>query len=266
MRPVAGQGERGVALAVVVWFIAGMALLVAGIVSRATVDTRLAQAHLFRAQAEAAGDGAVRLFLGELLEGRFNRAAGGLRSSYRLGDHEVTVVAVPATALLDLASAPRGSLAALFQRYGELPRSEAEDLAGAVVEWRQRDRRGAGGGAGFNAVEDVLRVPGVTRSLLDSLRDLVTVAGGGVPNAAGLAWVAAQAPGRIAAGDAPPDAPGGRGALPALANSYRIDALVPVGERVWLRRRWMSLGGGSASGFPWSTQRVEAVRAVGVAP
>ncbi len=266
MRPVARRGERGVALAVVVWFIAGMALLVAGIVSRATVDTRLAQAHLFRAQAEAAGDGAIRLFLGELLEGRFNRTAGNLRSSYRLGDHDVTVVAVPTTALLDLASAPRASLAALFQRYGELPRSEAEELASAVIEWRQRDSRGAGGGAGFDALEDILRVPGVTRSLLDSLRDLVTVTGGGVPNAAGLARIAAEAPGRIAAGDAPPEAPGGRGTLPGLANSYRIDALVPVGERVWLRRRWLSLGGGSSSGFPWTTQRVEAVRAIGGAP
>ena len=51
--------QRGVALGIVVWFIAGMALLVSGIVSEARVDTRMAQLHYFRAQAAAAADGAI---------------------------------------------------------------------------------------------------------------------------------------------------------------------------------------------------------------
>ena len=37
--------QGGVALAIVVWFIAGMSLLVAGIVADARVDTRMAQLH-----------------------------------------------------------------------------------------------------------------------------------------------------------------------------------------------------------------------------
>ena len=45
--PMAGQ--KGVALAIVVWFIAGMSLLVAGIVSHARVDTQMAQLHIAKA-------------------------------------------------------------------------------------------------------------------------------------------------------------------------------------------------------------------------
>ena len=73
---VSPASQRGVALAVVVWFIAGMSLLVAGIVSQARVDIQLAQLHLFRAQAEAAGDGAIHLLMAELQEGRGADASG----------------------------------------------------------------------------------------------------------------------------------------------------------------------------------------------
>ena len=53
------------ALGVVVWFIAGMALLVSGIIAEARIDTRMAQFITFRAQAAAAGDGAINLALAE---------------------------------------------------------------------------------------------------------------------------------------------------------------------------------------------------------
>ena len=65
-------GQKGVALAIVVWFIAGMSLLVAGIVSHARVDTQMAQLHIAKAKAVAAGDGAIQLMLGERL---FNQDA-----------------------------------------------------------------------------------------------------------------------------------------------------------------------------------------------
>ena len=62
--------QRGVALAVVMWFIAGMSLLVAGIVGHARVDLQLAQVHVARAKAVAAGDGAIRLALADHSIGR----------------------------------------------------------------------------------------------------------------------------------------------------------------------------------------------------
>ena len=62
--------QQGVALAIVVWFIAGMSLLVAGIVAQARVDTQMAQVHVARAKAVAAGDGAIQLMMVDLMTSR----------------------------------------------------------------------------------------------------------------------------------------------------------------------------------------------------
>ena len=75
--PVAPRAQAGVALAIVLWFIAGMSLLVAGIVSQARVDTHMAQLHVARAKVVAAGDGAIRLRLAELLTARGSPAGEG---------------------------------------------------------------------------------------------------------------------------------------------------------------------------------------------
>ena len=76
--PTARRSETGVALAIVVWFIAGMALLVSGIVSDARMGTRMAQLHYFKAQAAAAGDGAINLALAEQMRRKSSGQGGGL--------------------------------------------------------------------------------------------------------------------------------------------------------------------------------------------
>ena len=70
--------EDGVALAIVVWFIAGMSLLVAGIISHVRVDTRMTQLHVARAHAASAGDGAIQLMLAGLVSRRRDEADGFL--------------------------------------------------------------------------------------------------------------------------------------------------------------------------------------------
>ena len=87
--------QRGVALPLVVWFIAGMSLLVAGMVSLARQDTKMAQLHLARAKAVAAGDGAVQLMLAERLMAETPVAAdsGLLQDNFRLGDASVALFA-----------------------------------------------------------------------------------------------------------------------------------------------------------------------------
>ena len=75
--------QQGVALAIVVWFIAGMSLLVASIVSQATVDTRLAQLHVAKAEAAAAGDGAIQLMLAQRM---FDPTSAGGQSANLEGE------------------------------------------------------------------------------------------------------------------------------------------------------------------------------------
>ena len=115
-RPGGGGCQGGMALAIVVWFIAGMSLLVAGIVAQARVDTHMTQAHLARAKAVAAGDGAIQLMLADLVIG--NPGVGGSPgmpvASYRVGETEVIVRLVPRRGLIDMKTASPEVLSALF--------------------------------------------------------------------------------------------------------------------------------------------------------
>lgn len=259
--------QRGVALAVVVWFIAGMSLLVAGIVSRATVDTRLAQAHLARAQAEAAGDGAINLLLADLIEGRFAGSGDVPAASYRLGERAVRVLAMPTAALVDVNSAPAPQLARLFREYGNTAGSEATALAASVIEWRRSGGQQPPRPMRFDVVEDLLQVEGMTRTRLDDIRHMVTASGGaGARRTPRLDWVAARSPVAIVEGGLPAAGPESRQGGARGATAYRIDALVEAGGRHWLRRRWVELGAGWGSALPWSTRRVEPARVVGGAP
>jgi len=268
--------QRGVALAIVVWFIAGMSLLVAGIVSQARVDSQLAQLHLFRAQAEAAGDGAIHLLMAQLQEAR--GADGGAMQGlpfgrYRFGEAEVRVMALPAQALVDVNSAPQALLAQLWSEAAGLPRDEAVRLAVNMVEWRSNRGGGNRGGGRFDVVEDVLRVEGITRTRLDAVRHLISAEqGGGRANAAPqerLRQLSALAPGSRWNGDALDTSalPGARTPQGArAATRFRVDAIVSVGGRQWLRRRWIASQSGIDSRLPWRIERTETARVVGGAP
>lgn len=273
------SSQRGVALAVVVWFIAGMSLLVAGIVSQARVDTQLAQLHLFRAQAEAAGDGAIALLMAELQEARGDSSgaqAGLPFGRYRFGSAEVRVLALPTQALIDVNSAAPPQLAQLFAEVIGMPRADAERLATTMVEWRTGRgpaRRGNAGRRGrFEVMEDILRVEGMTRTHLDAVRHFISAGEGGGESAAPgerLRQLAAVSPwAGWNSGDVDTSAlPGARTPRAARsASNYRVDAIVNLGGREWLRRRWISGQSGRDSRLPWSTDRAETVRVVGRAP
>jgi len=257
-------GQAGVALAVVVWFIAGMSLLVAGIVSRAVVDTRLAQAHLFRAQAEAAGDGAINLLLADLLEGRFAGSGDVPAAGYRLGAFPVRVLAMPTSALVNVNAAPAPQLARLFREYANATDDSARSLAASVVEWRRSGGQQPPRPARFEVLEDLLKVEGMTRTRLDDIRHLATADGGSGGQSPQLAWIEARSPAALVDRGLPEgDRSRRQGAGVRGASSYRIDALVEAGDRVWLRRRWVELGAGRGSSLPWSTRRMEPARVVG---
>lgn len=269
--------ERGVALAIVVWFIAGMSLLVAGIVAQARVDTQMAQTHVARAKAMAAGDGAIQLMMVEAMTAR-GEADGPPVGNYRLGDIEVAVTLVSAAGLIDLNSAPADLLSALFQRAGGLQQDEARLLAESVVQSRSAGR-GRRDGVQLDAIEDLLRVPGSSRTLLDSVRDFIVVSESG---SGGTNWTQAPEallgilaqldPARADAvvtrrGNAAasfPRAPGSRsrgsGGNAALSGSYRADAIVRYGDKLWLRRRWLTIESSPLTALPWHITRTEPPR------
>jgi len=262
-----------VALAIVMWFVAGMSLLVAGIVLSARTDVRLAQVHYARAQVAAAGDGAINLLLADLVDARSRgeRGPGGRlpQQRYRVGDDMVSVLAIPQSAFVDVAGASAEELAKVIEASGAVAPGGGSVVARAVVQYRD----GADGQpyGRLESFEDLLGVAGVDRSMLDALTDYVAVGGssgrGGGADGAGtleqtLRLLRSVAPATRARNNDLDATPVRVAATrPRSSASFRVDALVQRGQDVWLRRRWVSLGRGAA-GLPWSSSRIEPVRIV----
>ena len=263
VRPGAGR-QSGVALGIVVWFIAGMALLVSGIVSEARIDTRLAQLHYFKAQAAAAGDGAINLALAEQISLKESGQRGANRQqNYQIGGKIVDIRMIPGGLLVNISTEGLQGLIALFS---VAQRSQAGDeerwryspnrLARAVVAYRDgvQGRRGQQ----FYGLEDLMRVPGVDRGVFDAVRDYIVIeelaggfSGNNQPIEARLRQLGAAMDG------------GGsmlEGPVQHAAETLRIDALVEVGDQTWLRRRWVALEDGGTSSLPWQVVRSEAAR------
>jgi general secretion pathway protein K len=253
--------QRGVALAIVVWFLAAMSLLVSGIVFQAKVDTRMAQLHIARAKAIAAGDGAIQLFLAELAAASNNDrgARAALTREYVVGDRTVLVEVVPSAGLVNLQAASSKILAGLFHIRGQLDKGAAKTLADNVIKLRS----GGSGIARLSAIEDLLRVDGVNRTLFDRLRDLVAVGGG--RGGRSVDWAFAPAPllevqKMVDPGGIKEGARGGSAAQ--LGGSLRLDAYVQDGGQTWLRRRWVKMGAGESGSLPWHFSRTEVPRVV----
>ena len=275
--------QRGVALAIVVWFIAGMSLLVAGIVAHARMDTRTTQVHLARAKAIAAGDGAIYLAMVERQRGFESSGQGPMISDtqHRLGELEVRVQIIPASGFVDLNKASLPMLTALFNVAGGLDRGAAKIAADNVVKWRlnrgEKKRRKASrvSSRTFYSLEDVLRVDGVSRSLLDGIRDYVVVgswASGSMNWSASpgdmMKMLSAINPEQSSAvgrrREVMSQSGGGRVTRGGTASgTFRADAYVEYGGRTWLRRRWLRRESASTSDLPWRVVRTEATRVVG---
>jgi len=256
-RPRTRQG--GIALAIVVWFIAGMSILVAGIVAQASVDIRMAQVHVARAKVAAAGDGAITLMMAARQDTQRESPLenGWYTAAYRLGALDVEVVLVPAAQLINVNSADAQLLALLFTEFAGLDAGEAQNLASNVVQWRQEKR------ALYRKIEapEDLMAAGVPRTVLDAVRDYIVagaIASGNTqwgnmhPALAGIASAY-----RPEAASQPLGQAGGGG-----SPGYRADAVVSYGDALWLRRRWVSNASSPYSDLPWRSLRTETPRVV----
>lgn len=220
MRHSARHRQGGVALAILVWFLAAMSLLVAGIVMQARVDIKLAQSHSKRAKIEAAADGAIQLALADLmltdLEVEFEEPAED-EETYSVGDMEIAVSFTPLTGLIDINMASEDLLFLLLSKVEDLDETAAAELSLSVVEWRSAtaavedpygsdsqavstresteqsvdEVEGEGLPRGrFAVIEDLLLIPGFDRRIYEAVRDAVYVNEEGQ---AGVDWMSAPA-------------------------------------------------------------------------
>lgn len=241
-------------MALVLWFVAGMALVVSGIVAEARIDTRMAQLHYFRAQAAAAGDGAITLSLAEQFA-RNQADLQGVSSQlfHKIGHHEVEVRMIPGDLLVNINEESPQGLVALFSLTTTQAAASPRELALSVIEYRGEDGYDA-----FFSPEDIMRVPGVDRAVYDAIRDFITVTNLSDTKATDSESI----DGRLAAIAALMRGEGDlmQGSVQHTSTSVRIDAVVTLGDRQWLRRRWVELTPSDYSQLPWRITRSEAAR------
>jgi len=280
-----GRRQQGVALAYVLWMLAGLTLLVGSVITISVGDVRATGRQLDEARTRAAGVGAAHLLLkameGARASGDYDGRSVFLRS-FSLGDYRLTGRVIPLAGLVALNAAPVEQLSPLFRHAGGLAAGPAERLAAAVVRWREDalQRAGGRGSLPFRVIEDLLRVPGMSRTVYDRVRRLVHAeagAGGKLdPLAAPRGNLLALAGGDVArvddfmaareAGDAPRSLPqlsanGGRGGGTSRIYCVEIDVQLPDGD-VLQQRLWVDLGASRGS-LPWRIERVEPVEAPG---
>lgn len=285
--------QRGVALAMLLWMLAALTLLVSGVVFQSRTDVQLTRLYLDQARVQAAALGAAHLLLAEQAlaasSGELN-SGGIFAREYELNGLQLHARAVPVGGLVDLNLASPELLAVMFQYLGRLDANDAEQLAEQLVDWRmppqvdvaadvaadsaEGEEPALIGNGMLTVVEDLLRVPGMSRAVYDRVRTAVHVEPGGQQGVDPLA-----APEDvlllIANGDAgvvdtiiearrdtsvsAADLPGGLDPLYLAsggAGGYRVDVHVaqqsqpPLVQRIWVRMT------GGQGGVPWQFTRV----------
>ncbi len=165
--------QQGMALIAVLWLVAAMGLIITGIVQAVRSEARSAGLQRHVMVASALGDAAILLAL-QNLHAQQKEPSHVLQNIPVTFERQLFEVKVqPLNGLIDINNATVVLLADLYRHGGGLNPSAAQALAQATVELRQS--KGVKGTAqGFDAVEDLLRVTGMTYDLYAKINRLVT--------------------------------------------------------------------------------------------
>ncbi|MDR1661534.1 MAG: general secretion pathway protein GspK [Azoarcus sp.] len=283
---------RGFALVAVLWFVAALSVLVAGLLTVSRGEMLEAQLRLDSGRAAALGDAAIQIAVLDWASAkpppdRLQRA------HYTFDGVEIAVEIIPASGYVNLNDAPEALLQALLLHGVGLPTDRAFQLAQRIVDWRDSDDAPlphgaeadsyAAAGLGwrprngrFLVPEDLMQVLGVDFDLFARIQPFMTVwssGGAGVnPMSAPVPVLTVLCQGggearRIAmardAGETGIDTSRlEQTFLRAgnVGNVLHVLASVPAeGGRRAVRGRWVSLRP-DPDGAPWQTIRAEPVR------
>lgn len=275
--------QQGVALALLLWMLAGLTLLVAGIVSLSRSDVQLTALQLDQARAQAVATGIAHAAMRDMYAMRLSGTlvSGAQQGNYSLGGYSAKVNIVPASGLINVNAADPVVLSTLLQAAGGLEEEAARTLATAIVDWRSGVPEASGepeqspplaladsGRGTFHVEEDLLRVPGLTRDLYEGIHRFVhtqPVAEVGVnllaaPESLLNAWrsvdpeavdFALQSRQDEARDEVP------AGPVPGMADgsAYLLEIDVRMADGKAFRQRiWVELA--AAGGLPWRFSRV----------
>lgn len=278
MSPLPRRAE-GVAMVVVLWIVAALSLLVIGAGKSVRQQAAVTSVVQDEVRGQALGAAAIVLTL-QALQLETPRPQGIQHAVLDFAQTSVAVQVMPANGLIPLNSAPAPLLAALLRVAGGLAPASADALARQLVDWRDsiaespsgRLRRGSASQRRFEAVEDLLQVPGLTYAIYAAVAPLVSVdldTGARInPLAAPPGVLAVLAQGdRALAGRIVAQRDAGAVGIDTTAldpqylgagstSLYRIQADVPVNAGKILRfTQDVALQSAEATGAPWRVLR-----------
>lgn len=282
----APKANHGLALVAVLWMVAALSLLAAGLAGLTRGELRVAQNVRVASEVAALGDAAIQL-VALAIRSEPGEYQGRFVLPVPLGDREVVVRVVPVGGLIDLNAAGEPLLRDLFVFAAGRDEGEAEQIARNIAEWRggggdvdgsayeEAGMSGGPRGGRFEYPEDLLQVLGVSYDDYANIERLITVSSES-PSvdpllapvevlqvlANGDAEMARTISEAREAEDPAVDTTGlvqeyigGRG-----AGILRVDAEISFGGRDYRRTRWIDPSRPSVEGSPWRTVRIEAVR------
>lgn len=256
----------GMALIAVLWMVAALSVIATGMLHTVKGEIRLAGHQRQTAQAGSLADGAIRWVLQDISA----RKPVLVRTVYidvPLQGRLVRAQVQPLNGLIDINQAPAPLLAALFQHAAGLPPANSTQLAQAVVDARKRpDSQGRP--EGFDASEDLLRVPGISYPLYATISRLVSASlnsnGRVNPQAATVPVLTVLARGNAAlanqlaaARDSSPLPMDTTQLVPdfidtTAATGAQVAARVPLPDGAHLVKTWwVGLSASGQTGLPW---------------
>lgn len=165
--------QRGVALIAVLWLVAAMGLIITGIVKAVRSEVQIAGLQHQALVANALADAAILLAL-QSLQTPQNTPRNSIQVIPVQFEGLTSEVSVqPLNGFIDINNATPMLLEEMYRHAGGMNPQAAQALAQATAEVRQV-KSAKGTVQGFDAIEDLLRVPGMTYDLYAKLKDIVT--------------------------------------------------------------------------------------------
>ncbi len=264
--------EQGMALIAVLWLVAALSLMVTGVSGVIRQETRMVGVAKDKVTAQAQGDAAIVIVLQQIAAQKtVIQQLTEVPVSYQGSDVAVSVM--PLSGLININGASLPLLNALLTIGGGVPDGAAQDMAINILERRERSSVEGRRPERFEAIEDLMQVPGIDYDLYSRLAPLITAAtsgsGGTAVNplaappevllilAGGDANVANRIAAARAAGDVAIDTSGLDGSLARAGGGqrrYRVTAKVPMADgRTFLVDRSVYFGSRTRDGLPWYT-------------
>jgi general secretion pathway protein K len=196
-RETGASGQDGVALVIVLWMLALLAVIANSLVFSLRTEIQTAANHAASARTEAAADAGIHLAIRELSRPESDSLrwqGNGLAHEWKFGDVNVQVTISDESARIDLNTADASLLRNLFLSQGA-DQAAAASLVDAIADWRdpddlrrlygaERDEYLAAGkdygprNSDFETIEELGLVLGMNGDLLRRIAPVVTVYSG----------------------------------------------------------------------------------------